>query len=488
MRLTRKLSLAIALGIVVVLGINGWLRIRAESDVYREDVRRDHATMARGLALAVETAWRQSGPALAEALVSDRNAREAQVSIRFVRAHALESGDAEHEPRDPDAIPGAPGVTRSAVVTDESGSPWMLSYARVDIPERDAAAIEIYETLGPEAAFQRERLVRTLATTLTLIVVCALVTLGFGILFVARPMRELIAKAERIGAGDLEGSLQITQDDEIRDLASAMNTMSERLADARKRLDRESLARLEALDQLRHADRLRTVGELATGIAHELGTPLGVVRARGAMVASGEVSEPRMRALGAIIVEHVDRMSDTIRQLLDFARRKPATRKNGDVVRVVEQAIALVSPLAGERRIELEREGTKRPIELAIDEAQLQHALANLVLNAIHATSDRGLIRVRVERRGLFVEIHVDDDGKGVAPQHAEHVFEPFFTTKPPGEGTGLGLTIAHGIVVEHGGSIVLGTSPLGGARFTVRLPGDPHGSAPVLATRDIGS
>ncbi len=486
MRLTRKLSLAIALGIVVILGIHGWLRVRAESEVYRDDVRRDHATMARGLALAVETAWRQAGPDLAEELVSDRNAHEARVSIRFVHTAVGEPADPDHEPRDASAIPDVPGVTRSSVVTDEDGRSWMLSYARVGIPGGDDAAIEVYESLEDEAAFQRERVLRTMMTTATLIAVCALLTLGFGIFFVARPMRQLIAKAERIGAGDLEGPLEIAQNDEIRDLASAMNTMSERLADARKRLDGESLARLEALDQLRHADRLRTVGELASGIAHELGTPLGVVRARGAMIASGEVGEPRMRELGSIIVEHVDRMAGTIRELLDFARRKPASRKNGDVVRVVEQAIGLVSPLAGKRSIELDRTAIATSLVLPIDEAQLQHALANLILNAIHATGPEGHIQLGIERRGLFVEIHVDDDGPGVPAQHAGRVFEPFYTTKPPGKGTGLGLTIAHGIVLEHGGSIVLGESPLGGARFTVRLPGDPQGSAPVLATRGI--
>lgn len=475
MRLTSKLSLAIGLGIVLVLVVNAWLRVRTDSDVYRADVRRDHDLIARGIAGAVERTWREAGASLARSLVDDLNAREEQVSVRFV---GLEAGGVE--PRAPELIPVGRGL-RSSVYEDPSGI-GMLTYARLDLPDvPGVAAIELFEPLQNEQEFIQRLVVRTVITTAVLVAVCVLLTLAFGIVFVARPMRTLIEKAERIGTGDLQGRLAMTQNDEIRDLGRAMNDMCDRLEEARARIERESVARLEALDQLRHADRLRTVGELASGIAHELGTPLAVVRARGAAIANGEVDEKRMRHYGGVVVEHVDRMAGVIRRLLDFARRKPAERREGELGRVVDQAVRFVAPLATKAGVEVTLHPSAARLVLALDEGQMHQALANLLVNAIHATKSGGHVEVTVRAAKLGAEVIVDDDGPGVDPANQGQVFEPFFTTKPAGEGTGLGLTITLGIVREHGGTIELTRGPLGGARFIVALPVSPHGSAPPI-------
>lgn len=480
MRLTSKLSFAIGLGIVLVLAVNGWLRLRAESDAYRDDVRRDHDLIARGIAGAVERTWREAGASLARSLVDDLNAREAAITVRFV---GVEAGGVA--PRAPRLIPARRGV-QSRIFDDERGAPGMLTYARLDLPDvPGVAAVELFEPLQNEQEFQLHLMLRTIATTATLVLVCVLLTLAFGIVFVARPMRTLIDKAGRIGAGDLRGRLAMTQNDEIRDLGRAMNDMCDRLDEARTRIDRESQARLEALDQLRHADRLRTVGELASGIAHELGTPLAVVRARGAAIANGEVDEPRMRQYGVVVVEHVDRMAAVIRRLLDFARRRPAERRDGELGRVVDQAVRFVAPLATKAGVEVTLRPSSSRLTLPLDEGQMQQALANLLVNAIHATKSGGHVEVTVRAARLGAEVIVDDDGPGVAPANQREVFDPFFTTKPAGEGTGLGLTIALGIVREHGGTIALSTAPLGGARFVVSLPTDPHASGPRLVTAE---
>lgn len=410
---------------------------------------------------------------LGRSLVEELNAREAHITVRFVGT--AEGGQA---PRAPELIPEGRGV-RSEVQGDGTDAPGMLTYARLHLPNvSGVAAIELYEPLTSEGEFRDHLLLRTVVTTATLVLVCVLLTLGFGIFFVARPMRALVAKAERIGAGDLSGRLEMKQNDEVRDLARAINEMTDRLETARERLERESVARLEALDQLRHADRLRTVGELASGIAHELGTPLAVVRARGAMVAAGEGDAARTRQAGGIIVEHADRMTQAIRSLLDFARRRPAERRAGQLGRVVDQAVRLVEPLATKADVELVCAPAPR-LAFVLDEGQMQQAIANLLVNAIHAVGKGGHVHVAVRALPLGAEVIVEDDGPGVDAANAEHVFEPFFTTKPAGEGTGLGLTVALGIVREHGGTIEVARSELGGARFVVRLPADPHGSTP---------
>jgi two-component system, NtrC family, sensor kinase len=143
---------------------------------------------------------------------------------------------------------------------------------------------------------------------------------------VGRPTRRLRDFARRTGTGDLGGSLRAQQRDEIGELAAEMNRMCERLREANDRLQRETAARIGAIEQLRHTDRLRPVGTLASGIAHELRTPLNVVAGRAKMVASGEVIGAEATDSCRIIVDQVDRIAKIIRQLLDFARRRSPDR------------------------------------------------------------------------------------------------------------------------------------------------------------------
>ena len=168
---------------------------------------------------------------------------------------------------------------------------------------------EITESLATEQDHLKRTLARTATTTSALLALCVGLTLGFGTLFVARPLRLLADKARRIGEGDLSGPLEVRRRDEIRDVARAMNEMCERLGEARARLENETEAKMRALEQLRHADRRRMGGQLAATIAHELGTPLNVVRARASMGADGSVSETRVREIADVIVGQCDRMT-----------------------------------------------------------------------------------------------------------------------------------------------------------------------------------
>ncbi len=474
MRLARRLSVAISLGICLVLGGNAWLRISTERQTYREDVRRDHRAFGRGLAAALEVVWLHDGKAVALEAVEQFNLRENHIAIRWVWPSA-EGADTVHAPRVPNLMPRAGERTRSEVVLAQNTVAHMLTYVSVDIPGGGGGALELYESLAREQAALRRILWRAGITLTILVGLCVGLTFGFGVLFVARPLRALGAQADRIGAGDLSTPLTLTEDNEIRDLAIGMNVMCERLSELRARTEHEIQARVRALEQLRHADRLRTVGELASGIAHQLGTPLNVVRARGAMIAGGEVPEARMRELGKVIVDHVDRMSATIRQLLDFARREQPQFSSGDLIKTIEQTIKLVEPLANQGRVTLRFTPNTATLPLQIDSGQLHQAFTNILVNALHATPEGGRVQVSViEEADAFV-VEVLDGGQGIASEHLAHIFEPFYTTKPAGEGTGLGLSVADGIVREHGGSIEAGSHPERGTVFRVRLPKQPE-------------
>jgi signal transduction histidine kinase len=269
--------------------------------------------------------------------------------------------------------------------------------------------------------------------------------------------------------------------DEIGDLALEINAMADRLGVARDRLALETNARLGALNQLRHADRLATVGKLASGVAHELGTPLNVVAGRAKMIrTSGEASD-NVRRNARIVEEQAERMVRIIRQLLDFARAGQSSVERFDPKRLAEQTLTLVQPDADKRGVRLELTAPAELAELEGDRGQIQQVLTNLLVNAIHAMRKPGTVTLSLEERlrqrsetepaRRYVVLHVVDEGIGMAPEVASRVFEPFFTTKEVGEGTGLGLSVAFGIVEEHGGFLEVETAPGRGSRFSVNLP-----------------
>jgi len=466
MRLTWKLTLAIALGIVLVLTLSAWMRIRADADAYHRDTLRDHYVVGRGLATAVELLWAREGEERALELVRLVNDRENRIGIRWVWPDERSGPSA---PLSPAGLPGPREAVRSSEVRPEGEDGYIVTYVPVRLHGARDGAIELAESSADERELVHGAVLRSAGTTLILIVICSSLILLFGVVFVARPMKLLVRKADAIGVGDLDSPLLVTQKDEIYDLAAAMNTMSERLKDARDETKRQAEAKDLAVEQLRHADRLRTIGELSTGLAHELGAPLNVVRVRAAMIGSGEVSESRMRELGALIVDQADRVSAIIRQLLDFARREAPQRRLVDLRAVLRDAVLLVSPLAESTGVTLEIAEKSERVTALVDPSQLQQAIANILLNAIHATARGGTVAAKVGAEPSPT-IEVRDTGSGIAPENLPRIFEPFFTTRAAGVGTGLGLSVTLGIIEEHGGSVRVQSDVGVGTTFTIEL------------------
>jgi signal transduction histidine kinase len=251
---------------------------------------------------------------------------------------------------------------------------------------------------------------------------------------------------------------------------------------------RETAARIATLEQLRHADRLTTVGKLASGVAHELGTPLNVVGARAQMIAGGEATATESRVFARVIVESAQKMTRIIRQLLEFARRQDPCKEKHDVAAVARRGLELLGPLAQKQRVELALDDGGASYETNVDSAQIEQALTNLIVNAIQATAGPGEVTIRVRRErkrppadhggaeGEWIAVHVSDTGRGIPPENLSRVFEPFFTTKDVGEGTGLGLSVAYGIVRDHHGWIDVRSEPGQGSTFTMFLPAEGAG------------
>jgi signal transduction histidine kinase len=323
--------------------------------------------------------------------------------------------------------------------------------------------------------------VDTITLTLTLGVLSAGMAVVLGFWLVGRPVRALSEKARRIGEGDFTRPLTLESRDELALFAGEINAMCDRLVEAQKRIEQETAARIATLEQLRHTDRLTTVGKLASGVAHELGTPLNVVSARASMIASGSATREESIEYARIIAEATTRMAKIIRQLLAFARRKRPIRAAHDVSRLARDTLEFLRPLARKKNVDLVLHCGKPEAIALVDSGEMQQALTNLVVNAIQAMSHEGTVEISIDdemarapARDLAVSclrVRVRDEGEGIPSEHLAHIFEPFFTTKDVGDGTGLGLSVTHGIVEEHAGWITVESNAATGSVFTMYLP-----------------
>ncbi len=233
--------------------------------------------------------------------------------------------------------------------------------------------------------------------------------------------------------------------------------------------DQSELRSLE--NQLVRAEKMITVGVLSAGIAHEIGSPLAVIRGRAEQVLRAQNGGPRADDL-RVIIKHIDNISSTIRQVLDFSRRQAIERQAVPLEAIVERARSLLEWKSEAKHVRIEVAIEEDLPPLAADPDQLQQVFVNLMLNACDASQegDRVLVRACVTRERQ-VQIEVEDRGCGIAPEHMNTVFDPFFTTKKRGEGTGLGLPIAASIVRNHGGQINLSSTPGKGTIATVLWP-----------------
>ncbi|HEU4733465.1 MAG TPA: ATP-binding protein [Kofleriaceae bacterium] len=312
------------------------------------------------------------------------------------------------------------------------------------------------------------------AISVGLIVALSLVTsLVLGRWLVGKPIGELVEMARRVGRRDFSGAVELHRTDELGQLAAAMNAMSTELEQALAQITLETDARVRAVEQMRHAERLSTVGQLAAGVAHELGTPLSIVAGHAQMIAGNEVTGDAVRDSARAIDHEATRMSRIVRQLLDFARRRGPEGTVSDVQTVVERCVGLLAPLAHKTSIAIDV-AIAGPLRVVSDEDSLQQVLTNLIVNGLQAMPAGGTLRIAATRELAApreppsaaprpcVRIDVTDTGGGIPGDTVDHIFEPFFTTKQPGDGTGLGLAVVYGIVVDHGGWITVDTSERG--------------------------
>ena len=239
----------------------------------------------------------------------------------------------------------------------------------------------------------------------------------------------------------------------------------------------EDVSRIRALEsQLLRAEKLVTVGELAAGMAHEVGTPLGVVRGRAEYVLRKLGPEHAQAGGIADIVEQIDQVTRTIRQLLDFSRVSPATVQPVSIAEALRDVAELLRFEAERRKITIDLEAADELQPLSADPDQLRQVLVNLMKNALDASEPGSRVVVRAVRDGdetmhNRLRIEIEDHGCGIPAASLNRIFDPFYTTKKRGHGTGLGLAITAQIVRNHGAEIHVQSEEGHGSRISVFWP-----------------
>lgn len=483
MKITWRFVLVVLASTALILSLDGYLRMQHNVGLFQADLEEDVRVLGQVLESMLAHAWRTEGQQRVLRIVADANASHSRLRFRWLRL-----GKAATEQNrlglDPEQIASLrDGAPVSIKVRDAKGYAFLHTYVPVAAGSGLPGVLEISQSLAMVYDYMRYTTLRTIGVWVVQVVVSGCLLLLIGTVMIGRPMRRVIEKTRRVGAGDLEGPLHVRGRNEFAEVATALNQMCEQLKASQAATQAEMEARLQTLEQLRHADRLRTVGTLASGIAHELGTPLNVVSGRASLIASGRLAPPEVADSTRIIQEQVQRMTAIIRQLLDFARRKAPTRVAIDLRTLTQQTLDMLRSLAAQQRAVLTLKADDAPVRVRVDTGQMQQVLMNLVTNAWQAMPQGGQIDVTVFHQeaqpppdvplavGRYACAAVRDQGAGICVEDLPHIFDPFFTTKEVGQGTGLGLSIAYGIVRDHGGWIEVHSQPGAGACFAVYVP-----------------
>ncbi|MGH7495929.1 MAG: sensor histidine kinase, partial [bacterium] len=223
--------------------------------------------------------------------------------------------------------------------------------------------------------------------------------------------------------------------------------------------------------QLRHADRLATIGQLAAGVAHELNEPLANILgfAQLAKKSAGLTAQTE-QDLEKIVASALH-AREVIKKLLTFARQMPPTKTRVNLNKIVEEGLYFLESRCAKQGIQLICGLTPALPDITADATQLQQVLVNLAVNAIQAMPQGGRLTVKTLAGDGHVLLVVEDTGTGITEEVKGKLFTPFFTTKDVGQGTGLGLAVVHGIVTSHGGLINVESEVGHGARFEIKLP-----------------
>lgn len=330
----------------------------------------------------------------------------------------------------------------------------------------------------------------------------------FSVLFITQrwltlPIYRLMDGIQRMAKGHLNTRIGLERGDEVSKLAQAFNQMASDLQEAQQKIIREAEGKLDLERNLRHSEKLAAIGQLASELAHEIGTPLNIIGGRADLSKKKLEDKETLKKNLDIIARQTERITKIIQQLLEFVRKKPPEKLSLDIHSVLEGTLDFLGQKIEKQRVRIEKNFMAHPPAVQGDPDQLQQVFLNLTLNALQAMPEGGTLRISTLSRWVarespespkrpYFEVGVEDTGCGMDKEVRENIFSPFYTTKIQERGTGLGLTITQGIVREHEGWIEVESEIGKGSLFKVYLPsmdpGERVGSQEFFSERQGGS
>ncbi|HSK73317.1 MAG TPA: ATP-binding protein [Pyrinomonadaceae bacterium] len=361
-------------------------------------------------------------------------------------------------------------------IREVNGSRFLSLILPLRFSEERTGALEMIKPLARIEDDIARRRVNWISITLLLLAVIFLVVVVVLSRSLSKPFQALLEGARALGRGDLAYRVNVPKTrDELALLAEEFNRMADNLEEQRRAAETEAENRLALEQKLRHSERLASVGRLAAGIAHEFGAPLNVIDARAEQLLEKPDAPPEKRERNLTIIRRqTKRISRTVRQLLNLSR--PYNFRFAPVV-INESLVETLEEIGRNlKKSNIEAEfSANGNYTVSADRYFLRQVWLNIFQNASQAMPDGGKLSIEcsgTEREdGNFAVVRVSDTGKGIEAEHFDKIFDPFYTTKDIGEGTGLGLAVAHRIIEEHGGAIEAANNAEGGATFSVYLP-----------------
>ncbi|HEY0051702.1 MAG TPA: ATP-binding protein [Pyrinomonadaceae bacterium] len=284
---------------------------------------------------------------------------------------------------------------------------------------------------------------------------------------ISRPLQRITVAAVRVTEGEYGTEIDMRRsNDEIGLLAESFNEMSRKMAN-----DIEQLQKLN--EQLIRTEKLAAMGTLAAGVAHEVNNPLASISSLIQMLQKREHLDAETKEKLKLISTQITRITQVTRDMMDFARARPAAKSPIDVNAILQTSLRLASFDKAFQRLHLKTDLNENLPKVFADGDQLEQVFLNLLLNARDAMPEGGELSIKTFRGDGSIAVRIADSGVGIEEKNLKKIFDPFFSTKPTGAGTGLGLAVCYGIVTAHNGKIEVESNGKGGTSFLVTLPAD---------------
>jgi two-component system NtrC family sensor kinase len=406
----------------------------------------------------------------------------------------------------------------------------LILYAPLWVQGRTAGGIQMDLAIGDVMT----QLLKSQRIILLSIILDAIILVAFGSFLLSRvlvkPLQGLVQLTQKISEGDFNEKIEGSSTNEIGQLIASFNRMIERLKANREELE-DYVTSLEvankqlkqAQEELIRTEKLASIGRFAAGVAHEVGNPLGAILGYTSMLEKGQIEPGESKDYLQRIEKEIQRINRIVRELLDFSKPSKGEIREVEVNKVLENTLSLLSYQKSFRNVETQLDLHPDLPRVLADESQLSQVFLNMMLNAVDAMPEGGILRIQTEphvvedafadqfqrhfaprRRGdpvesdyfrvrkpdplsailakfsrgdLLAKIRISDTGTGIKKEDLKRIFDPFFTTKSPDKGTGLGLSICLRIVESVGGVIRVESEGGQGATFEIYLPGRPAAS-----------